>query len=232
MGWVRAVFLNNLPYKLLSVLLALGLWTIVRGAPVDGEIAIPLEVVVPEGLVMVSDPPRRLAVSVHGSRTALQRMRRTEVAPLRLAPGVSEPGTVQISILPEDLNLPVPVSVSRVSPSRFEVLLERRAVRRVPVHVRLVGQVPEAFVAGSPMVEPATVQVAGAASLIRSLEAVYTQPISIEGRSGDFTERSLVSLPHPQLWVEGEETVAVTIPVTEIDPQESPEPSSEPESQR
>lgn len=219
---IREAFTNNLSYKLLSLLIALGLWFIVRDERVEGKVELPVEVTAPENLVVASEPPDRLTVSVTGTRFALDRLKNIELSPYEVLPRSDEPGTMEVRVRPEDIHLPGDVKVSEVTPSRFDLLMERKAQREFPVRVRLLGRPAPGYTVGSPIVKPERVKVVGATSLIRDLDWVYTEPVSIEGRRQTFRGEYALSLPSSQVWPADHVRVSVEVPII---PEPTPTPS-------
>ncbi len=71
-----------------------------------------------------------------------------------------------------DLNLPRGVTAESITPQRVELRKEPRIARRLPVELRVVFETPPTHdLLYPPRVEPDSVQVAGAASIVRELGA-------------------------------------------------------------
>jgi len=210
-GFLRPKVGTNFLYKLLSVALALGFWFSVGDERIEGMIEVPVQVVAPDGLVVANEPPQELSVKVSGTRSEIGRIRRIELAPYRVVLKEGKAGTRQTRIRPEQLSLPGGIAVLELFPSRFDVYLEREEVKELLVQPRLLGKPEDGLVVGALEVNPVRIPVAGAASFLRALDTIYTEPISLEGRQVSFQKVVKANLPHPQLWFVDPVPVSVRI---------------------
>ena len=204
-------FTTNLPYKALSVLIALALWFIVRDERIETTVNIALEVQAPGELLVSNEHLPDLTVAVSGTRVALSRLRSSHLVHV-VKPKGTEPGPVMVRIRPEDLELPPGVSVVSVSPSSAGIRLEARAVRRVPVKARILVAEGTGFRVRKVVVTPEKVRIAGPMSVVAGLDEVWTEAIDVAPRgleplTGDYA----VSLPHRQLRLEDAGPVSVRI---------------------
>lgn len=222
---MKKLIFDNLPYKVLSVLIALGLWFIVRDQRVEFQLRIPLEVTAPDELVVTSEPPHSISLSVVSPRFALDKLRKLESTPYAIFLDATEPGPTEVLVQTQDLRIPNEVSIQEIRPNRFEVLLERKAKEDFQIRPRLLGLPAAGYTVGKPKIEPERVEVVGATSLIRDLQWVYTEPISIEGRTETFTGEYQLSLPASQVWLADPRPVRVTVPIL---PVATPEPGPTP----
>ena len=208
---VHRLFTTNLPYKALSVLIALALWFIVRDERIETTVNIALEVQAPGELLVSNEHLPDLTVAVSGTRVALSRLRSSNLVHV-VKPKGTEPGPVMVRIRPEDLELPAGVDVVSVSPSSASVRLEARAVRRVPVKARILIAEGTGFRVKKVVVTPEKVRVAGPTSVVAGLDEVWTEAIDVSPQglsplTGDYA----VSLPHRQLRLEDTGPVNVRI---------------------
>lgn len=212
---LRAFFTENVPYKALSVLIALALWFIVRDERIEDTLRIPIDVQTTPDLVMSNESLGDLSVRVTGTRAALDRLRRGEqVHSVRLKN--TEPGLVTVRVRPEDLALPPGVDVVTVTPATTSVRLEARAARRVPVRPRVVVEAGGDWRVKKVTVTPDRVRIAGPQSVIAGLEEVWTEAIAISPKSGEsVTGSHAISLPHRQLRLEEASPVTVRIDLEE-----------------
>jgi YbbR domain-containing protein len=217
-AWRRAAvaITANTPYKVLSVLIALALWFIVRDERIETSVPMSLEVEAVGELVVGNESLPELTVGVAGTRVALDRLRResiTHVIKLK----TTEPGMVVVHVKPEDLALPRGVEVVHVSPSTVNVRLESRAVRRVPVRPRIVLEGDSTWRVKKVTVTPDRVRIGGPASVVASVDQVWTEAIVVPPKSGDpVTGSYSLSLPHPQLHAEDASTVSVRVELEEV----------------
>lgn len=123
---------RNLGLKVLSVALALLLWSFVHGAKiVEREIELPLRCVnLPDSLVMPAAPPRTARVLVAGAAQEFVFRHLLPGAELRLDLTRARPPAVRVAPGPADVQLGSGshLTVVRVlEPAPFELPLERRA---------------------------------------------------------------------------------------------------------
>jgi hypothetical protein len=224
---VRLLVTTNLPYKILSVLIALALWFIVRDERIESTVTFALDVQPPADFVVSNEQVPDLTVSVQGTRAALSRLRGQNLAHV-VQPSITEPGPVTLRIRPEELELPAGVEAISVSPSSAQVRLESRATRRVPVKARLLVANGTGYRVRKVTITPERVKVAGPTSVVGSLDEVWTEAIEITPRGVEpITGQYAVSLPHKQLRLEDKGPVSVKIEIEEAPP-DSPDPSPTP----
>lgn len=225
---LRQVLLGNLPYKILSVLIALALWFIVRDERIETSLSIALEVQPAADLVVSNESLPDLTVGVNGTRAALSRLRSAGLVHV-VTPGSTEPGNVTVRIRPEDLELPPGISVVHVSPATASVRLEARSVRRVPVKPRLLVAEGTGWRVRRVAVTPERVRITGPASVVATLDEVWTEAIEVSRRGPDpVIGEYAVSLPHKQLRLEqpGPVTVKIELEEQPADPVPSPTPTT------
>jgi hypothetical protein len=205
---------DNLAYKVLSLLIALALWFIVRDERVETTVMFSLDVATQADLVVSNEALPEIAVGVAGSRGALDRMKRTSLVHLVRLKGV-EPGLTALHVRPEEIEAPRGVEVLHVTPSTIPIRIETRSARRVAVHPRLVLDEDSPFRVKKVTVVPDRVRIDGPASIVASVEQVWTEAIPIPPRSGEAVSGVFaLSLPHVQLRADAA-TVAVTVELEE-----------------
>lgn len=213
---LRQVLVGNLPYKILSVLIALALWFIVRDERVETTVSFSLEVQPASDLVVSNENLPELTVGVNGTRAALSRLRGNSLVHV-VKPRAREPGNLMVRIRPEDLELPAGVSAVHVSPASAPVRLEARAVRRVPVKPRVLAAEGTGWRVKRISVTPERVRVAGPSSVVTSLDGVWTEAIEVSPRGPEpVTGEYAVSLPHKQLRLEEPGPVTVKIEFQQV----------------
>lgn len=213
---VHRFFTTNVPYKALSVLIALALWFIVRDERVETTVNIGLEVQAPGELLVSNEHLPDLTVAVTGTRVALSRLRSANFVHV-VKPKSGEPGPVTLRIRPEDLDLPAGVDAVSVSPSSVGIRLEGRAVRRIPVKARILLAEGTGFRVKKVVVTPERVRIAGPASVVAGLDEVWTEAIDVEPHGSEpVTGYYAISLPHRQLRLEDPGPVSVRI---ELEPE-------------
>lgn len=172
---------ENWLLKVLSLIFAAVLWFFVMGEQeVDRRYSIPLELKnVPTDLTVANEVPAQIDVRISGPRTLLINLDEKKISiPIDLEGLDAE--TTTFRRLDERLNLPTGLKVTRVSPSQVEVQLDRIQEKSLPVNVALVGKPAEGFKVDSVRTVPARISVEGAERDLRGLEAISTEPLSVE----------------------------------------------------
>jgi len=224
LGRARGLVFENLNLKVLSVLLAVLIFLVVRRDNVrEFAIDVPLGLAnTPAGWVFVGEMPEQLQVRVRGRwsgiRDLMTERGRKIVADLRdYRDGERLP--FDHRIIQQQLAV-AGVEVLSVRPSALDVRLERVARKRVPVQVSTTGEPMYGFQVGARglKVSPRTVEVSGPASQVRRVSHVRAVPVDLTGADTDLRVQSAllgVAGRHVKLSVE-EVTVAVKLVEREI----------------
>ena len=216
----RRLMMENAPYKALALLIALAIWFHVRDQRVEGTFALTLDVQPSADLVVVGDAPPQVSVTVSGTHAGLDRIARDGlVYAVKLAH--ADPGLNAIHLRPEEVAAGSGVEIVRIAPSTLDVRLEPRAMRKVAVRARVVMDESADWHVKHAVVTPDKVRVSGPASLVSSLDEVWTAPIAADPKDGaPLTVGVPVSLPHAQLKLEDPGPVSVRV---EFDKGKAPE---------
>ncbi|HET9793208.1 MAG TPA: CdaR family protein [Thermoanaerobaculia bacterium] len=179
---------ENLGWKLLALALAGFLWFSLSGQRrqriSERGYVIPLTVVnVPANMVIASPVPDTVDVRLRGPFDAI---RIADPAKMEAVMDFSDaPGGERIYKLGgDDINAPEDLEVVSISPPTVRVRLERLAQKQVRIAARFSGGDASRFAA---RVDPPSARIAGPESEVARTDAVPTDPISLAGRSGDFT---------------------------------------------
>jgi len=171
------MFTDELPIKVLSMVLAVTLFVLVRNDK-DATSGAYVKVIytLPEDRVLVSDPVPEVKVSVRGPWTKLQHLDRS-IEPIRI--DLTKTHAPEVRIDDDLVKVPAGVRVASITPSEIHVEFEPRVVREVPVQPILEGQPAEGYRVAKVTAEPAHVRVDGAKSAVDAIERVPTRPLRI-----------------------------------------------------
>jgi YbbR domain-containing protein len=173
---VRA-FVDELPLKVLAMVLAVTLFVLVRNDK-DSSSGAYVKIVykLPEDRVLVSDPPTEVKVAARGPWTQLQHLERT-LEPIHVDLTHIKGGDVRLD---EDmLHLPEGVRAASISPSEIHVEFEPRVVREVPIQPLLEGEPAEGYRVAKVTALPSVVRVDGAKSAIEAIARAPTRPLRV-----------------------------------------------------
>lgn len=197
---LREAATANLGYKLVSAVLTLAMFSVVRGAGVvQRSVDVPLTVMLPNGAagqpVLLTQLPDSVQVTVRGSPSVLNAMRGEELGPIQIdlrdghrlmqrfdSGMVSVPaGVTVVSYHPDALRFQWDVLVSRVLPIRGTVVGSPAARTRI----------------GVIEVEPEQIRVRGPSVQMEPLSVVHTAPIDATGLAPGRYERRTALEPPP-----------------------------------
>lgn len=203
-NWLRSIFFDDLPLKLLALVISLGLWYSVAGQRAPATIRLPgIQLVfrLPADMEISNDPHNEIEATLNGSRQALDRINiRDLVAYVDVSDRKS--GERVIRLTPERVHLELPdgVRVTRLEPASVPLRLEPRVQREVTVQPRLEGNLPEGYELRAVSVTPGKIRVRGTAGRINALENVSTESIQLDDLRETTTVRQLaVGIDDPKI---------------------------------
>lgn len=208
---------ENLDLKVIALLLAIGLWSLVPDNSVPH--------VVRDVPVTLENIPAELALSAPFEATLDVAVRGTVLRTRDLFPGELTPtidmfgafaGDNIIGLTPEDIRAPLGVTVERVDPAQLHVLLEERVRAEVPVNPVVEGNPASGYELYEASVEPATVEVSGPRTAIEALQGVSTEVISVAGRRESLEREVEVATGDPLVTVTAPRRVRLILRIEEV----------------
>lgn len=215
---MRRLLLENLGWKLLSLVLAVLLWFAIVGEPeLAASVSAPVEYRnLPRELEISSDVLDRIHLEVRGPSGKLLPSRLADTTVVLDLSSISHPGERTFTISQRNLNLPAGVSLSRAVPAQVRLRLERRISRAIPVQVRYAGPPPAGYRVLRQDVEPASVRVIGPESRVNQVEAAQTDPIDLSSVVGESSFQVQTFVGDPQVRLESSPTVSVKVALEKI----------------
>lgn len=166
----------------------------------------------PRGLMLL-DPAQTVKVRLRGPDRRVR-----AITPYQLDVVVDvvadAPGTTTVQLTQDNVLAPEEVEVVSVDPNVLEVRVDREQMVELPVWVRLVGEPAGGAEPGEPVVQPDRARVRGPASLVSSLSAVSTGPVSLDGHALDFTQTVGLVSSDPLVRIVAPAFVTVRIPMS------------------
>lgn len=214
-AWESAT--ENAGLKLTSLLIAMALYGVVRGAgTVERGIEVSLLVRPPSTdvrRVLMTDMPDRVRVVLKGPPTLVNAIRPESVGGAEV--NISDGRVTVARIDPATMQLPAGVSILSLQPSSLQLSWEDLVERDVPVRVETVGRTAPGT-RPSPTIEaiPLRVHVTGPALYVDGLSAVRTEAIDVTGlEAGQHTRRVALEPPRSRVHYVGATSVRVAITV-------------------
>jgi len=207
--------LHNFSLKLLSLLMAAGLWFMISRDEQPAEVAIraPIEFQhVPADLEISSESIPEAQIRVRGPERLIRQLKLNDVqAEIDLAS--VKAGERTFDLTSQQVRRPKDLAVVQVVPSQLHLAFDTRFTREVEVHPRVTGT----FASGEQIVkveaDPPRITITGPRHHVEKIDAAITDPIDASGTRGSaaFTTNAYVSDPLVQ--VEHATSIRVTVVV-------------------
>jgi YbbR domain-containing protein len=182
---MRQLFTQNLGWKLLALLLAVGLWlAIAREPEVATSLSVPVEFKnMRDDLDIRGNLPDRVFLEVRGPSGRLTRDNLSTVAAV-LDLSDAEPGERTYNIRGRNLNLPSGVVFYRAVPSQLTLRFDQLAVKEEPVQPVFVNK-PTTYRIASQEFSPAKVRIRGSEDRVQVINQIKTDPMDLSGVAGE-----------------------------------------------
>jgi YbbR domain-containing protein len=183
MDLLRRWVLHNFWLKVLSLLIATGLWLAISPDQEPAEVAIrvPIEFRhVPAGLEISSTTVPEALIRVRGPERLIRVLRSTDVhAELELAD--AQAGERTFDLTAQQIRHHRELNVVQVVPGQVHLSFDTRLTRDVEIHPRVTGN----FIAGEQiakvLVDPERITITGPRRHVELLDAATTDPIDASG---------------------------------------------------
>src|SRR5271170_2817250 len=182
---MRQLFIQNLGWKLLSLLLAVALWMAVAREPeVATSLSVPVEFKnMRDDLDISGNLPDRVFLEVRGPSGRLTRDNLSSVAAV-LDLSDAQAGERTYSVRGRNLNLPSGVVFYRAVPSQLTLHFDQLAVKEEPVTPVFVNQ-PASYRVVSQQFAPQKVRIRGSEDRVQAVQEVKTDPMDLSGVAGE-----------------------------------------------
>jgi YbbR domain-containing protein len=207
--------IHNFSLKLLSLLMAAGLWFMISRDEQPAEVAIRAPILfqhVPAELEISSESIPEAQIRVRGPERLIRQLKASDVqAEIDLASVKS--GERTFDLTSQQVRHPKDLDILQVVPSQLHLTFDTRFTREVEVHPRVTGT----FADGEQIVridaDPSRLSITGPRHHVEKIEAAITDPVDASGTRGSavFTTNAYVSDPLVQ--VEHPVSIRVTVVV-------------------
>ncbi len=193
---LKRMLLQNLWLKLFSLLVSIGLFAGVHGNEVGQRtVDVPVVAMLPPestGTVLVGEIPNSVKVTLSGSRSVLNSLKRDAVqVDLREAPSF-------YTFEARAFGLPTGIAVE-VDPPVLRMRWEPRTERKVPVRPMFAGNMDPSYELSSKIgITPARLSVRGPRSKVEALRELPTEPISLAELAPGSHRRHISIAPLPK----------------------------------
>jgi YbbR domain-containing protein len=208
----KRVFVQNFGLKLMSLLLATGLWLAVARSPVsEVEIRVPIQFRhFPENLEIDSASFTEAQIRVRGPERLINRLRSTDVsAYVDLSTVV--PGTRTFDLTPRNASVPQGLEVVQVVPGQFQLSFDERITRMIDVHPRVTGNFAQGMHIAQVVADPASIKITGPRRRVETVDAATTDPVDASGTMDRATFVTQAHFPDPLIQVVHPTPIRVTV---------------------
>jgi len=189
MGFLRRWVLHNFWLKVLSLLLATGLWLAISPDQEPAEVAVrvPIEFQhVPPDLEISSITIPEAQIRVRGPERLIRDLRSTDIhADLDLAD--AKPGDRTFDLTSQQVRHQRDLTVVQVVPGQVHLSFDTRLTRNVEIHARVTGN----FLAGEQiakvLVDPERITITGPKHHVEMMDAATTDPVDASGTTTQAT---------------------------------------------
>jgi YbbR domain-containing protein len=217
-NFFREYVLKNLPFKLVSLAIAIMLWWAVgRDQPIDIPMTVRLEFQhAPTNLEINSDYPFETRVTLRGPERLLQGLNPSAVHAVLDLQGAG-PGERTFELTPQDIHVPRNVKVVLpIVPSQFHISFDHSATRSVPVQPRVIGTLLSGYGITEVTADPSTVTIMGPAKRVQAIQTAMTDPVDATGVVGKATFITHAYVNDPLVRVQTVGPVHVTVDTGKI----------------
>jgi len=211
-SFFQRTFVHNIGLKLVSLLLAIGLWMVVARDPIaEVEMKVPIEFHnLPDNLEVDSVSFTEAQIRIRGPERVIHRLQAADVrAEIDLAS--VNPGERTFDLTARHVHVPQDLEVVQIIPGQFHLSFDNRATRVVEVRPRVTGNFASGMRMARVIADPPTIMITGPQRRVEAVEAAITDPVDV---SGAMTRASFVTqayVPDPLIQVVHPTPIRVTV---------------------
>jgi YbbR domain-containing protein len=213
---IYAWLVKNPGWRILSLAIAYGIWFNVANEPeMSTIVSAPVQYRNAGNNLEISSPlVDRVELETSGPSGLLRNLSNSRTAVILDFSDVSEPGEHTFTINRASTNLPQGVELLRATPDQVRLLFERRERRTVPIHIRLIGTLPNGEILVGSQVSPESVDIFGPASQVEEVEFVETDSVDLASITpGHLSLKVGTFVPEPKVRISSPREVTVKITI-------------------
>jgi YbbR domain-containing protein len=218
-GLFKHLVLHNFGLKVLSLLLASGLWFLISRDEQPAEVALRAPIVfqhVPSQLEISSESIQEAQIRVRGPERVIRQLQASAVhAEIDLAD--VKAGERTFDLTSQQVRHPREITVVQVVPSQLHLAFDTRLTREVEIHPRVT---PDNFPDGEQVVkadaDPPRVIITGPRHHVEKIDAATTDPIDATGTRGSAVFTTNVYVADPLVQVVQTTSIRVTVVVQKV----------------
>ena len=181
-SFFQRIFVHNIGLKIVSLLLAIGLWLAVARDPVaEVEVRVPIEFQnLPDKLEIDSANSTEVQIRVRGPERVIHQLQAADVhAEINLA--TVRPGERTFDLNSPEIHVPQDLEVVQIIPAQFHLSFDELAARKIEVQPRVTGNFASGTRVAQVIADPPTVMITGPRRRVEAMEAAITDPVDATG---------------------------------------------------
>ena len=195
---LRRSVLRNFGLKLMSLILAIGLWLAVsHDPPAEVEHSVPIEFLhFPDNLEMASESVPQARVRLRGPERLIHGVRPTDIH-VEIDLTGTKAGERTFDLTAQQVREPRDLKVVQIVPGQFRTAFDTRLTRQVEVRPRVIGNFAPGLRIARVVADPAVIAITGPRQRVEAVETAMTDPIDATGDvdRATFTSQAYVSDP-------------------------------------
>ena len=210
--FIRRNVLHNFGLKIVSLLLATGLWLAVSTEPVS-EAAVNVAIIfrnMPESLEISSENIPSAQIRVRGPERMVRRLQPSDVHVEIDLTGM-KPGERTFDLTSNQITLPDKLQPVQIVPSQIHLAFDRRVTRTIPVKPRVTGTFATGYEIADVQSDPPTVDIIGPKRSVDAAQNAITDPIDVTGLIARTTVLRHAYVSDPLIQVTNSRPVRITI---------------------
>jgi YbbR domain-containing protein len=210
--FARRHIFHNLGLKIISLLIATGLWLAVSSEP-PSEVAFNVAIVfqnMPEDLEISSESIPSAQVRVRGPERLVRRLQASDIHEEIDLTGM-KPGERTFDLNKSQVSLPDKLQAVQIVPSQIHLIFDKRVSRTVPVRPRVTGTFVSGYSIAQIKSDPEKVEIIGPKKSIDAVESAITDPIDVSGLIGSTSYSRHAYVSDPLIQVADPHPVRITI---------------------
>lgn len=210
--FVQRVFIHNAGTKIISLLLAVGLWVAVARDPIaEVEMTVPIEFQnIPDRLEIDSANSTQVQIRIRGPEREIHQLRAADVhAEINLA--TVQPGERTFDLSSRQIRVPQDLEVVQIIPGQFHLSFDTRETRTVAVRPRVTGNFASGIRVAQVTADPTTVTISGPQRRVEAIDAAITDPVDASGVMTRATFLTHAYVTDPLIQVSHPSSIRVTV---------------------
>jgi YbbR domain-containing protein len=211
-SFFQRTFVHNIGLKVISLLLAIGLWLVVARDPIaEVEMKVPIEFhSLPDNLEIDSASFTEAQIRVRGPERVIHRLQVADVrAEIDLAS--VRPGERTFDLTGRQVHVPQDVEVVQIIPGQFHLSFDNRETRVVEVRPRVTGNFASGMRVARVIADPPNITITGPRRRVEAVEAATTDPVDVSGAMTRATFVTQAYVPDPLIQVVHPTPIRVTV---------------------